>query len=285
MKKLKDIMKRIKNRLSVIIEKTVNVFKNHIFVTMKKTIKVLKNYIFLMIDKAKRAFKAHKKAIIIVFKRVFIVFLVLSVLFAVAVLAISGAMKHSVKDRIISPETASELTDIDCILVLGAGLRRDGTPSDMLSDRLDRGIELYTNQNTKLLFSGDHSRDDYNEVGAMKTYALNKNIDSEDIFLDHSGFSTYESLYRAVEIFGADKIIIVTQEYHMYRALFIAKQMGIEAYGVTSDQNTYSGQGHRDTREVLARFKDFFFVLLEKTPAYLGEKIPLTANGDITDNK
>jgi vancomycin permeability regulator SanA len=238
----------------------------------------------VVIGKVARAFKTHKKTIILVLKRVFVSMLAVATLFFVAVFTISGAMKHSVKDRIISVESAIDMTDIDCILVLGAGLRKDGTPSDMLRDRLDRGIEVYTNQNTKLLFSGDHSREDYNEVGAMKTYTLGKNINSEDIFLDHAGFSTYESIYRALEIFEVEKIIIITQEYHMYRALYIAKQIGIEAYGVTADQNTYSGQLYRDTREVLARFKDFFFVLLERTPPFLGEKIPLSGDGNITDN-
>jgi len=155
----------------------------------------------------------------------------------------------------------------------------------MLRDRLDRGIELYEKNRYKLLFCGDHGSDDYNEVGAMMTYAQSRGVTSEDIFLDHSGFSTYESIYRAREVFGADKIIIVTQEYHMYRALYIAKQLGIEAYGVTSDQHTYRGQGFRDTREVLARFKDFFFVLLEKRPTYVGEEIPLTGDGSITHDK
>lgn len=253
--KMSNKYKNIKSRLSSSVKRTMQVLK-----TKKNTIKKI----------------LLRSACLIVG---------ISVLFAIAVFSLSGAIKKSVKERIISPDQALTFTDLDCILVLGAGLRRDGTPSDMLRDRLDRGIELYETNRYKLLFSGDHGSDDYNEVGAMMTYAESRGVACEDIFLDHSGFSTYESIYRVREVFGADKIIIVTQEYHMYRALYIAKQLGIEAYGVTSDQHTYRGQGFRDTREVLARFKDFFFVLLEKRPTYVGEEIPLTGNGSITHAK
>jgi len=217
-------------------------------------------------------------------RRICAFLLMLCIMTLVAVFTMNAAIKHSVEDRIISVDEAIRLDDIDCVLVLGAGLRQDGTPSDMLSDRLDIGIELYNGMSVKLLFSGDHATDEYNEVGAMKTYAMDESVASEDIFLDHAGFSTYESIYRAKEKFGADKIIIVTQGYHIYRALYIAKQLGIDAYGVPSDQRTYVGQTYRDAREVIARFKDFFYVQLKKTPTNLGVKISLDGNGEITDN-
>ena len=130
---------------------------------------------------------------------------------------------------------AKDLKDVDCILVLGAGVREDGTPSLMLNERLELGIALYqSGASQKLLMSGDHGRKDYDEVNTMKGYALSQGITSEDVFMDHAGFSTYESIYRAKEIFQAKKIIIVSQEYHLYRALYIADKFGIEAYGVAA---------------------------------------------------
>ncbi len=213
---------------------------------------------------------------------------VLVCVIAVAVFAVLGinAYVMAITDgQIITPEQASGIKDIDCILVLGCGINDDGTPSDMLSDRLRRAVELYEADIAhKLLMSGDHGRPDYNEVGVMKQYAIDSGIPSEDIYMDHAGFSTYESMYRAKEIFQAEKIIIVTQEYHLYRALYIAEKLGIEAYGVASDQRTYTGQLARELRETVARCKDFAKVFFKPEPTYLGEEIPVSGNGDITND-
>jgi len=132
--------------------------------------------------------------------------------------------------------------------------------------------------------SGDHGTVEYDEVNAMKQYAIEKGIDSEQIFMDHAGFSTYESIYRAKEIFGAERVVIITQEYHLYRALYIADALGLEAYGVASDQRTYSGQTMRDVREILARNKDFLTSLFKPKPTYLGETISLDGSGDVTND-
>lgn len=175
--------------------------------------------------------------------------------------------------------------DAECIVVLGCGVKSDGTPSDMLEDRLIRGIELYkAGAASKLLMSGDHGSDEYDEVGAMKRYAIEAGVPAEDIFMDHAGFSTYESIYRAKEIFGVKKLIIVTQEYHLYRALYIAQSLGMEAYGVASDYRTYAGQSMRDVRELLARCKDFFISILRPKPTYMGDEIPINGNGNVTNN-
>jgi vancomycin permeability regulator SanA len=132
--------------------------------------------------------------------------------------------------------------------------------------------------------SGDHGRTDYDEVAAMKQFAINAGIPSENIFMDHAGFSTYESLYRAKEIFQAKKILIVTQEYHLYRAIYIANQLGLEAYGVSADYRSYSGQTGRDIREFLARVKDFGTGIFKPEPTYLGDTIPIWGNGDLTND-
>jgi len=203
----------------------------------------------------------------------------------ITVLGINAYVKHSVADRILTSEEAAELADVDCIMVLGCQVKDSGKPSDMLADRLRRGIEVYElGASPKLLMSGDHGRTEYDEVNTMKQVAIDAGIPSSDVFMDHAGFSTYESVYRARDIFEADKIIIITQEYHLYRALFIAEKLGVEAYGVASDYHTYYGQAMRDFREILARNKDFLMTIFKPEPTYLGEAIPVSGDGDLTND-
>lgn len=187
--------------------------------------------------------------------------------------------------RIISEDEAVKKENIDCILILGAGIR-DGKPTHMLEDRLLQGIALYEkNASKKIIMSGDHGRENYDEVNIMKNFAIEKGIPSSDIFMDHAGFSTYESIYRAKEVFSADRIIIVTQKYHLYRALYIADSLGIEAYGVASNPRLYTGQLVREIREILARDKDFISCIFKPKPTYLGETIPVSGDGDVTNDK
>ena len=213
------------------------------------------------------------------------IFLCLCILGITALTVINSIVKLSTGDQIISSEEAAKLEDIDCILVLGCFVKDDGRPSDMLFDRLTRGVELYDmGAAPKLLMSGDHGREEYDEVAAMKQFAIDEGIPSEDVFMDHAGFSTYESVYRAKEIFQADKILIVTQEYHLYRALYIANQLGVEAYGVSSDYHTYVGQFMRDFREILARVKDCVTCIFKPEPTYLGDAIPIFGDGNLTND-
>ncbi|WP_088188199.1 ElyC/SanA/YdcF family protein [Desulfosporosinus sp. FKA] len=181
-----------------------------------------------------------------------------------------------------------DIPSADAILVLGAYVAPDGTPSPMLGDRLTEGYELYEQGKApKLLVSGDHGRKTYDEVNAMKNYLMNKGVPSRDIFMDHAGFSTYDSIYRARDIFEVHKVIIVTQEYHLMRAVFLAREMGLEAYGVASDKHDY-GQVMTayNLREIAARNKDFLWVKVFKPkPTFLGDTIPVFGNGDATDDK
>lgn len=207
------------------------------------------------------------------------------VLGCASVFGINAYVKNSVQDRILSAEDAAKLADVDCILVLGCHVRDNGVPSDMLNDRLRRGVELFElGAAPKLLMSGDHGRTNYDEVDAMKQFAVDAGVATEDVFMDHAGFSTYESIYRAKEIFQAKKIIIVTQNYHLYRALYIAQSFGLDAYGVHADYRNYAGQSAMDTREVLARVKDFGTSLFKPQPTYLGDVIPISGNGNLTND-
>lgn len=221
-----------------------------------------------------------------IFLRVICILICLGILGIAAVFGINAIVKGTVKNRILTSQQAAGLTDVDCILILGCGVRSDGSPSTMLHDRLQRGVELYDlGAAPKLLMTGDHGQTHYDEVNTMKGFAVEAGIESTDIFMDHAGFSTYESMYRAKEIFRAEKIIIVTQEYHLYRALYIAQSLGLEAYGVAADYRTYSGQTARDVREVLARVKDFATSLLQPKPTYLGKAIPIWGDGNLTNDQ
>lgn len=217
--------------------------------------------------------------------RIFIILVILFVSGVTAVLSVNAYVKHVGGENIISPDKINEIGEADCIIILGCQVFSDGTLSAMLHDRVMRGIELYESKAApKLIVSGDHGRKEYDEVNAMKKYAIDAEIPSENIFMDHAGFSTYESMYRAKEIFKAEKIIVVTQEYHLYRALYIAQKLGMEAYGVSSDYRPYYGQTYREVREILARCKDFATTLFKPEPTFLGEAIPVSGNGDLTND-
>ena len=210
--------------------------------------------------------------------------LVLILLLALAALTLNVIMIREGKKKIVSPDALS-FPDADCILVLGAGVRADKTPSHMLADRLTVAVDLYENGAApKLLMSGDHGQEEYDEVNVMKGFAVDAGAPAEDVFMDHAGFSTYDSLIRARDVFGAKRIVIVTQEYHLYRALWLADALGIEAVGVPADLRTYIGQSVRETREIAARCKDFLFGLFEPGPAISGEPIDLTGSGSVTDD-
>jgi len=201
-----------------------------------------------------------------------------------SVFLINIHVQASVRERIVTDDQAVSL-GADGILVLGAGVWDGGRPSPMLEDRLLQAIVLYEKGvSDRLLMSGDHGRKEYDEVNVMKQYAMDKGIPSEHIFMDHAGFSTYESLYRARDIFQVKKVIIVTQKYHIYRALYIAQRLGLEAYGVASDPRQYAGQRNREIREILARVKDFVNGIVQPKPSYLGETIPIWGNGDLTND-
>jgi vancomycin permeability regulator SanA len=206
----------------------------------------------------------------------------------ITILAVTGInlyMVNSVSDKILSLEDAKDL-DADCIIVLGAGIRKDNTPTNMLEDRIIIGDKLYLEGAApKLLMSGDHGSKDYDEVNVMKNYSIKEGVLSEDIFMDHAGFETYDSMYRAKEIFGAKKVIIVTQQYHLYRALYIANSLGLEAYGVPSDLRYYSKKMiYWQFREYLSRVKAFGKCIAKPEPKYLGESIDIKASGDVTND-
>lgn len=175
---------------------------------------------------------------------------------------------------------AEDVPRKEAALVLGAGVSENGKLSDMFRDRIDTAVGLYmTGKVDKVLVSGDHGRKEYDEVNAAKDYLLLQGVPGEDIFLDHAGFDTYDSVYRARDVFEAKSMIVVTQGYHLPRALYIADKLGVEAVGVGADLHPYGGQYPRDLRENFAVVKAYLDVVLQSKPKYLGAKIPLTGDG------
>lgn len=219
------------------------------------------------------------------FKKILLTVICIGMACLTLVLSLNAYVVSSVEKRIISSDSATDIKDFDCIIVLGAGVR-NGSPSPMLQDRIDCGVALYMDGVApKIIMSGDHGRKDYDEVNVMKAEAIEAGVPSEDVFMDHAGFSTYETIYRAKEIFGAKKVLIVTQKYHLFRALYIAREFGVEAYGVSADVRSYRGAIYREVREVLARNKDFVKCIFKPESTYLGEAIPVSGDGNITNDK
>jgi SanA protein len=163
-------------------------------------------------------------------------------------------------------------------LVLGAGLNRDGTPGVVLRDRVETATDLYfSGKVEKLLMSGDNTSQYYNEPGAMQAYALSLGVPEEDIVLDYAGRRTYDSCYRAREIFGIERLIVVTQAFHLPRALFLCNAFEIDASGVTADDANYNRRGYIFwwTREILASSVAFWDVYIAQPEPILGQPEPI----------
>lgn len=179
----------------------------------------------------------------------------------------------------------NEAPDVEVILVLGASITPQKEPSLMLAERLDAAIEIYKEGHSdKIIVSGDHDSIYYNEVGVMKAYLVENGIPEQDIFMDHAGFSTYESMVRAKEIFGVESLIISTQSYHLKRAVYIARALDMEGYGVTADDGFNPYVLKYRYREFLARIKDFVYVhVVRPEPTHLGDPISIQSDGRITE--
>ena len=221
------------------------------------------------------------------FKRILSAALIIFFLLLQIPILINAYMFEFSNKYILSVDEAS-LDDFDCVLVLGAGVWGN-SPSHMLEERLNRGIEVFNSGCTdRILMSGDHGREEYDEVNVMKDFAVDSGVEADTVFMDHAGFSTYESMYRARDVFGVKKVIIVTQKYHLFRAVYNARKLGLDAYGVAADgQYNYDifVRTYNNSREALARCKDFVWCIFKPEPTYLGEVIPIHLSGELTDDK
>lgn len=195
----------------------------------------------------------------------------------IGIFAINVSVQNVGKDSIYTAENAPQK---EVALVLGAKVHQDGRLSDMFRDRIDTAIGLYkADKVEKILVSGDHGKKEYDEVNAAKEYILQEGVPGADVFLDHAGFDTYDSVYRARDVFEVESMIIVTQAYHLPRALYIADRLGVEAVGASADLRTYGRQESRDFREKFAVVKAWLDVTLKSEPKFLGEAIPISGEG------
>ena len=226
-------------------------------------------------------------------KKILVKLLEILIVLALLVLGVSAYTALTAQKDIALTYTGDEIdedalrdlksTDPQCILVLGCAVWLDNQPSQMLQDRLDTAIELYkAGVAPKLLLSGDNSIESYSEPDCMFHYALEHGVAREDIFLDYAGFSTYDSMYRARDVFCAQRVIVVTQRYHLFRALKIGRALGLDVRGAATGQRKYNGRYFREVREVLARDKDFVKCIFKPEPVFLGEKIPVEGDGSVT---
>ena len=200
-------------------------------------------------------------------KKIFKYILIVLIVIILVPVIINFYVILSTKNRIVSGDSEL-LTDIDYIVVLGAGIRR-GKPSPMLEDRLKTGISLYNNDiSNKILITGDHMNDDYDEVTVMKNYLLEHGIPEEDIITDNYGISTYDSIYRVKNVYKSNKVVIESKRNHLYRALFLSDNLDLESYGVEADLRYYYGQWYREIREILARNKDFIKGIIKPKAVY-----------------
>ncbi len=217
-------------------------------------------------------------------KKFFKFIFVLIVLAVIFTLLFNVFVWYTVKDRARTLDESLNDKGYDCIIVLGCGVWGD-EPTPLLSDRIDAAIALYkAGVAPKILMSGDHGRDGYDEVSVMRNYAIERGVPSEDIFMDHAGFSTYETMYRASDIFGISHAVVVTQKYHLFRSLYDARAFGIDADGTEAVGHTFPKTNLLmwEGREVLARVKDVIWCIVKPDPTFKGDKIDITGNGEVT---
>jgi len=207
----------------------------------------------------------------------------------VGILVVAAANAITVGSTRGNVHTVAQIAELleddpaDAVVVLGASVHADGTPSDILADRLEVAVDLYRAGAVRaVIVSGDNRSTHYNESDAMKAFCVEAGVPSEDVYVDHGGLNTYESMYRARHVFGAERIVVATQAYHLYRAMFTANCLGMQVWGVACDKGAYDNQQMYSAREVMARTKDFFAALLRLPVETDGEVVSLLDSGDTT---
>lgn len=198
----------------------------------------------------------------------------------VAVFVCAQSSVGSMRNLIVTPDAVA---DVPVVIVPGASVLRDGQPSDVLADRLLAAIDLYrAGKAKKILVSGDHGQDSYDEVNAMRRYLLERGVAPEDIFLDHAGFDTYDTMYRAWHVFGITDAVVASQTFHLPRALYIGTQLGMTVQGVAAQRQRYVKDAEFAFRERFANVKAYVDVAFGSESAYLGEVIDISGDGRVT---
>lgn len=176
------------------------------------------------------------------------------------------------------------LAAADCALVLGARVYADGEPSPVLRDRLDEALAVWKRGEVRrILVSGDHGAPGYDEPGAMRAYLVARGVPASAVFMDHAGFDTYSSVWRARHVFGAESVVVVTQRFHLPRAVWVARSLGMQAEGRAADRRWYRGIVWQELREVVSRTKAVVDVARGRAPHHAGPPIPLSGDGRSTN--
>lgn len=211
------------------------------------------------------------------------VVLVAGVCFITVVSAGFATVQMMVRQQAHAITSVDALTLAPAVIVLGASVHPSGEPSDVLEDRLLTALEVYqAGKAEKFIVSGDNGQEEYDEVNAMREFLLAHDVPPEDVFLDHAGFDTYDSMYRAQAIFGLSQAIVVTQRFHLPRALYIGESLGMDVQGVAADRRRYLGRYSYAFRESIANVKAVLNVTLKSQPTFLGDAVSVDGDGRVT---
>lgn len=204
-------------------------------------------------------------------------------LFVGMIFYVQNVITSTSQDRIYPLRDMDSIPEAKVAMVLGARVFPDGRLSAVLKDRVDAGIDLYkAGKVEKLLMSGDNRTAKYNEVSAMRKYAIKHGVASDDVVRDFAGFRTYDSVYRAKEIWGLDRVLIVSQQFHLPRAIYIAQSMDMDAYGIAASETRYRVLAKLKIRERLAWLLAWVDVQAGRDPYFLGPKEALSGDAQTT---
>lgn len=199
----------------------------------------------------------------------------------IAVFSVNIYVQSTTKTNIYNSIKRFPKNDVG--IIFGAGINGN-QPSKYLKDRLDAGISLWKAKRiNKILLSGDNGREEYDELTVMKNYCYSHGVDTTKIFIDYAGFDTYSTMYRAKHIFKIKRATLISQKYHLNRAIYIGQQLGIKSVGYSANKGEYLGYNYVCFREYLSTFKSFFDVLRNREPHFLGGEINI--NGESNYSK
>ncbi|MXO05918.1 ElyC/SanA/YdcF family protein [Flavobacterium sp. HBTb2-11-1] len=213
-------------------------------------------------------------------KKYFKIALYLAIIGLIAVVSVNYYVKSSTKTKIYY--SAKKFPKNDVGIIFGAGINGN-QPSKYLKDRLDAGIMLWKAKRiNKILLSGDNGRDEYDELTVMKNYCYNHGVDTTKIFIDYAGFDTYSTMYRAKHIFKIKRATLISQKYHLNRAIYIGQKLGIKCVGYSANKGEYLGYKYVCFREYGSIFKSFFDVLRNREPRFLGTQIDINGESNFS---
>jgi SanA protein len=213
-------------------------------------------------------------------KRHFKKILILGIIGLIVILITNYDVNSKTESFIFDSQETMPKTTVG--IIFGAGINGD-QPSKYLKDRLDAGISLYKNHTIqKILLSGDNGRDEHDELTVMKIYCYKNGVDTTKIYIDYAGFDSYSTMYRAKHLFKIDTAILVSQKYHLARAVYLGNSLGVKSYGFVADVGEYRGHRYVKTREYLSVFKSVVDVFRDREPRFMGDEVNINGLSNYT---